>query len=53
MIHKKRSTKERNLLEEARWGGTVVCDQPYGKEGLLIAEGDLDAATGMLAKRCK
>lgn len=31
----------------------MVCDQPYGKEGLLIAEGDLDAATGMLAKRCR
>ena len=31
--------------------GTVLCWQPYGKEGLLVAEIDLDAATGLLAKR--
>jgi hypothetical protein len=28
-------------------------DQPYGKEGLLIADIDLTAATGLLAARCK
>lgn len=33
--------------------GTVVCDQACGEEGLLIADVDLDAATGVLAKRCK
>jgi len=31
--------------------GTVLCWQPYGKEGLLVAEIDLDAATGLLAKQ--
>ena len=31
--------------------GTLVCWQPYGLEGLLTAEIDLDAATGLLAKR--
>lgn len=33
--------------------GTLLCYQPYGKEGLLIADLDLDAATGLLAARCK
>ena len=33
--------------------GTVLCYQPYGKDGLLVAEIDLDMATGLLAKRCK
>lgn len=33
--------------------GTVQCWQPYGKEGLLIADIDLDLATGLLAKRLK
>jgi predicted amidohydrolase len=33
--------------------GTLLCYQPYGKEGLLIADLDLDLATGLLAKRCK
>ncbi len=33
--------------------GTALCYQPYGKEGLLVADLDLDAATGLLAKRCK
>ena len=33
--------------------GTLLCYQPYGKEGLLIADIDLDAATGLLAARCK
>jgi len=33
--------------------GAVQCYQPYGREGLLVADVDLDVATGMLAKRCK
>ena len=33
--------------------GTLLCYQPYGQEGLLLAEIDLDAATGLLAKRWK
>jgi predicted amidohydrolase len=33
--------------------GTLLCYQPYGKEGLLVAELDLDAATGLLARRWK
>ena len=31
--------------------GTVLCSQPYGMEGLLIADIDLSAATGLLARR--
>lgn len=31
--------------------GTLVCYQPYGEGGLLTAEIDLDAATGLLASR--
>jgi predicted amidohydrolase len=33
--------------------GTLLCWQPYGKEGLLLADIDLSAATGHLAKRWK
>lgn len=33
--------------------GTLLCYQPYGKEGLLIADIDLAAATGLLATRSK
>ena len=33
--------------------GTLLSYQPYGKEGLLIADLDLTAATGLLAARCK
>ncbi len=33
--------------------GTLLCYQPYGREGLLVADLDLDAATGLLASRCK
>jgi predicted amidohydrolase len=33
--------------------GTLLAYQPYGKEGLLIADIDLAAATGLLAARCK
>jgi predicted amidohydrolase len=35
----------------ARPDGTLLSYQPYGKEGLLIADVDLNAATGLLAKR--
>jgi len=31
--------------------GTLMCYQPYGKEGLLIADIDISTATGLLAKR--
>ncbi|MGE5207546.1 MAG: carbon-nitrogen hydrolase family protein [Chlamydiota bacterium] len=33
--------------------GTLLSYQPYGKPGLLIADLDLTAATGLLAARCK
>jgi predicted amidohydrolase len=33
--------------------GTVQCYQPYGLEGLLIADIDLELATGFLAARCR
>ena len=33
--------------------GTLLCYQPYGEEGLLIADLDLDTATGLLAGRCR
>jgi predicted amidohydrolase len=33
--------------------GTLLSYQPYGKEGLLVADIDLAAATGLLASRCK
>jgi predicted amidohydrolase len=33
--------------------GTLLAYQPYGQEGMLIADVDLDAATGFLAARCK
>lgn len=33
--------------------GTLLSYQPYGEEGLLIADLDLDAATGLLARRYK
>ena len=33
--------------------GSVLCYQPYGVDGLLIAELDLAQATGLLATRCK
>jgi len=37
----------------ARPDGTLLSYQPYGKEGLLIVELDIAAATGLLAARCK
>lgn len=33
--------------------GALIRYQPYGVEGLLISDLDLDAATGLLAKRCR
>ena len=33
--------------------GRLLTHQPYGKEGLLIADVNLGAATGLLASRCK
>jgi predicted amidohydrolase len=33
--------------------GTLLAYQPYGKEGLLVADIDIAAATGLLAKRFK
>jgi predicted amidohydrolase len=33
--------------------GTLLAYQPYGQPGLLMADIDLDAATGLLASRCK
>lgn len=35
----------------ARPDGTLQCYQPYGQEGLLVADLDLSAATGLLASR--
>jgi len=37
----------------ARPDGTLLSYQPYGQEGLLIADIDINAATGLLASRCK
>lgn len=37
----------------ARPNGTLLASQPYGKEGLLIAEIDTAEATGLLASRYK
>ena len=33
--------------------GTLLCAQPYGQAGLLVADLDLDAATGALAARLR
>ena len=33
--------------------GTLLAYQPYGVEGVLVADVDLEAATGLLAQRCK
>ena len=37
----------------ARPDGTLLCFQPYGQEGLLMADLDLSSATGLLAARCR
>jgi predicted amidohydrolase len=33
--------------------GTLLCFQPYGQAGLLVADLDLSKATGLLAARCR
>lgn len=33
--------------------GTLLSYQPYGQEGLLLADLDLTTATGLLARRCR
>jgi predicted amidohydrolase len=33
--------------------GTLLCCQPYGQPGLLVADVDLAEATGLLANRCR
>lgn len=33
--------------------GTLLCHQPYGMAGLLVADLELGAATGLLAARCR
>jgi predicted amidohydrolase len=33
--------------------GTLQCYQPYGHEGLLVADLDLSTATGLIASRCR
>ncbi|BDG09750.1 carbon-nitrogen hydrolase family protein [Anaeromyxobacter paludicola] len=33
--------------------GNVLAWQPYGQDGLLVLELDLEAATGLLARRCR
>ncbi len=37
----------------ARPDGTLLCAQPYGEAGLLVADLDLSLATGLLASRCR
>ena len=37
----------------ARPDGTLLCHQPHGQAGLLVADLDLDQATGLLARRCR
>jgi predicted amidohydrolase len=33
--------------------GTLLCYQPYGRQGLLVADIDIAEATGLLASRCQ
>lgn len=33
--------------------GTLLAYRPYGEAGLLVVDVDLDAATGLLARRCR
>jgi predicted amidohydrolase len=47
------STGSATTSAVVRPDGTLLAYQPYGKEGLLIADIDIDAATGILAARCK
>lgn len=40
-------------FQDVRPDGTLLVHQPYGEEGLLVADIDLAEATGLLAKRCR
>lgn len=33
--------------------GSLICFQPYGQVGILVADLELDLATGLLASRCR
>ena len=46
-------TKSPTTSAVVRPDGTLLCYQPYGKEGLLLADIDLSAATGLLAARLR
>lgn len=37
----------------ARPDGTLLAHQPYGEDGLLVVDLELEAATGVLAARCR
>jgi predicted amidohydrolase len=47
------SERSQTTSAVVRPDGTLECYQPYGKEGLLVADIDLDAATGVMAGRWK
>lgn len=47
------SASARTTSAVVRPDGTLLCHQPYGKEGLLLAEIETDEATGLLAARWK
>jgi len=47
------SERSQTTSAVVRPDGTLQCYQPYGKEGLLVADIDLDAATGLLAGRLR
>ena len=41
------------VVGAVRPDGTLLCYQPYGRPGLLVADMDLSEATRLLASRCK
>jgi predicted amidohydrolase len=47
------STGSPSTSAVVRPNGTLLCYQPYGEEGLLLADIDLTEATGLLASRWK
>jgi predicted amidohydrolase len=47
------SAKSPTTSAVVRPDGTLLCHQPYGKEGLLVADIDLSTATGLLAARLR
>jgi predicted amidohydrolase len=47
------SEGSRTTSAVARPDGTLQCFQPYGQEGLLVADLDLSAASRLLAVRCR